>query len=403
MDRIKRESYISQLDQFKDIKVIKVVTGVRRTGKSTLLDMYHSKLVADGVDEKCTQKIDLEDAKNEPLLEWHTLHDHILKYLVRDKKNYIFIDEVQKVPEFEKAVDSLFIHDNIDLYITGSNAYFLSSEIATMLTGRYVEIKVYPLSFAEYVSAFPEQPRTDILFENYKKFGALPQTVEISKISGESAVRTYLQGVFSTLIHTDIVARLGIEDIKIDKVVRFIFDNIGNITSPQKVVNTIKSDGYEISRNTVETYLNALTDGYIMYQVNRFDIRGKEILKTLGKYYLIDLGLRNLLIHKEVDDAGHILENIIYFELLRRFQDVWIGKNEDKEIDFVAKTKDGSIEYYQVAETMRGAETRQRELNAYKNINDNYSKYILTSDLGSQTYEGIQQINVIDWLLGIEK
>ena len=399
MNKIHRPRYVEQFDQFRDIKIIKVITGVRRAGKSTLLDIYRSQLLDSGVDESCTQKINLEDARNEPLLEWHALHDHIVSRLVPDKKNYIFIDEIQNIPEFEKAVDSLFIRDNVDLYITGSNAYFLSSEIATILTGRYVEIKVYPLSFAEYVSAFPEQPRVDLLFENYKTYGALPQTVEIYKTSGESAVRTYLQGVFSTLIHTDIVARLGVEEFKLDKVVRFMFDNIGNITSPQKISNTIKSDGYEISRNTVEAYLDALSEGFVLYRVGRFDIRGKEVLKTLDKYYLVDLGLRNLLIYKEVDDAGHILENIVYFELLRRYEDVWIGKNENKEVDFVVKTASGDIEYYQVAETMRGKETRQRELQAYENIADNHPKYILTNDPGSASYDGIQQVNVIEWLL----
>ena len=399
MVKIHRPKYTAQLDQFRDIKIIKVITGVRRAGKSTLLDMYREELIDGGVDKRCTQRINLEDARNEALLDWQELHKHITSRLIPNKKNYIFIDEIQNIPGFEQAVDSLFIREDVDLYITGSNAYFLSSEIATILTGRYVEIKVYPLSFAEYVSAFPEQPRMDVLFENYKTYGALPQTVEIYKTSGESAVRTYLQGVFSTLIHTDIVARLGVEEFKLDKVVRFMFDNIGNITSPQKISNTIKSDGYEISRNTVEAYLNALSEGFVLYRVDRFDIRGKEVLKTLDKYYLIDLGLRNLLIYKEIDDAGHILENIVYFELLRRYESVWIGKNEDKEVDFVVKTASNSIEYYQVAETMRGNDTRQRELRAYENIIDNYPKYILTSDPGSTSYDGIRQVNVIDWLL----
>lgn len=399
MVKIHRPKYTAQLDQFRDIKIIKVITGVRRAGKSTLLDMYREELIDGGVDKRCTQRINLEDARNEALLDWQELHNHITSRLIPNKKNYIFIDEIQNIPGFEQAVDSLFIREDVDLYITGSNAYFLSSEIATILTGRYVEIKVYPLSFAEYVSAFPEQPRMDVLFENYKTYGALPQTVEIYKTSGESAVRTYLQGVFSTLIHTDIVARLGVEEFKLDKVVRFMFDNIGNITSPQKISNTIKSDGYEISRNTVEAYLNALSEGFVLYRVDRFDIRGKEVLKTLDKYYLIDLGLRNLLIYKEIDDAGHILENIVYFELLRRYESVWIGKNEDKEVDFVVKTASNSIEYYQVAETMRGNDTRQRELRAYENIIDNYPKYILTSDPGSTSYDGIRQVNVIDWLL----
>lgn len=399
MNIVGRPGYIAQLDQFRDIRIIKVVTGVRRSGKSTLLDIYRAEIIDSGVDESCTQKINLEDARNEPLLDWRSLHDHIMDNIIPGKKNYIFIDEIQNAPEFEKAVNSLFIQDNIDLYITGSNAYFLSSEIATILTGRYVEIKMYPLSFSEYVSAFPDKNRVDILFENYKTYGSLPQTVEIYKTSGESAVSAYLQGVFSTLIHTDIVARLGVEEFKLDKVVRFMFENIGNITSPQKISNTIKSDGYEVSRNTVESYLNALSEGFIMYQADRFDVRGKEILKTLNKYYLVDLGLRNLLIHKEIDDAGHILENIVYFELLRRYDSVWIGKNEDREVDFVVRASNGDIEYYQVSETMRSDETRQRELRAYENITDNHPKHILTSDPGSRLYDGIRQLNVIDWLL----
>lgn len=399
MNPILRPFYIEQFDQFKNVRIIKVATGVRRAGKSTLLDMYRTKLISEGLDERCTQKINLEDAQHEKLLDWRALHAHVLDRLVPDTKNYIFIDEIQKVPDFEKAVDSLFIRDDIDLYVTGSNAYFLSGEIATVLTGRYVEIKVYPLSFAEYVSAFPDQPRTDILFDQYKTYGGLPQAVEIYKSSGISAMQTYLQGVYSTLIHTDIVARLGVDDVKLDKVVRFLLDNIGNITSPQKIANTILSDGYRISRNTVEAYLAALCEGFILYPANRFDIRGKEVLKTFSKYYLVDLGLRHLLIQKQVDDSGHILENIVYFELLRRYPHVWIGKNDSKEVDFVTQTQDGGIEYYQVTETMRGSDTRARELGAYGAITDNYPKYILTLDTGSDNYNGIKQVNVLDWLL----
>ena len=400
---IERPTYISKIDKFRDIKIIKILTGVRRSGKSTLLEMYRDMLLAEGISEIQTQFINLEDVKNEELLEWHKLHNEISDKLISGKKNYVFIDEVQNVPEFERAMNSLFINNDVDLYITGSNAYFLSSEIATVLTGRYVEIKVYPLSFAEYVSAFPDQPRTDILFNDYKKYGSFPQAVEMSKIGGESATRDYLQGVYSTVIHKDIIARLGVDEFKLDKVTRFVFDNIGNITSPQKIVDTIKSDGYEIARNTVEAYLNALSEGFVIYSVDRFDIRGREVLKTLGKYYVVDLGLRNLLVRKEIDDAGHILENIVYLELLRRFQKVWIGKNNSSEVDFVVQTNDGEVEYYQVTETMLGKKTRMRELRSLDSIADHSRKYVITMDVGETSYNGIKQVNAIDWLLRGEK
>ena len=403
MNTIPRPSYISQLDQFRDVKIIKVLTGVRRAGKSMILSIYRNHLIQSGVSVGNTLQINLEDIDNSELLDYKKLHDYILAHTVPGEMNYVFIDEIQKVENFETALDSLFIRDNLDLYVTGSNAYFLSSEIATTLTGRHVEIKVYPLSFAEYVSAFPEQPRTDILFEQYKLTGALPQAVEIFKSTNQSmqAVSTYLQGVYSTLIHTDIAARLDVDSFKLDKVVLFTLDNVSNITSPQRISNTLAADGYSISRNTVEQYLNALTQGFILYQASRFDVRGKELLKTLNKYYVVDLGLRNLIIHKNTDDSGHILENIVYFELLRRYASVMIGKNNTKEIDFVCTDDMGGLTYYQVTETMLGSETRQRELGAYKNITDNYPKFVLTQDPGSNSHDGVQQVNVIDWLLSI--
>jgi predicted AAA+ superfamily ATPase len=380
--------------------IIKIITGIRRCGKSTLLEIYRDKLAGYDVKPAQIQFINMEDPKNRHLLNWEDLYDKIDSSLLPDKMNYIFIDEIQNVAEFEKAVDGLFIKKNVDLYITGSNAYFLSSEIATILSGRYVEIKMLPLSFAEYASAFPDQPRTDLLFEQYLNNGSFPQTVELYKNNSASAAHEYLRGIYSTVLYKDIAQRLNADNNKLGVVANFMFDNISKITSPKKITDTIASDGYKMSRNTVEGYLKSLSESFILYQVGRYEVKGKKLLQTLGKYYVVDSGLRNIMLGVDaLTDYGHLLENIICLELLRRNDNVWIGKVGDKEVDFVVRSKSGAIEYFQVTASMLDENTKSRELASLQNIQDNNAKFILTMDVGERNYDGIRQVNLIDWLL----
>lgn len=398
---IQRERYLSILRQFRNKDVIKVATGVRRCGKSTLFAMFQDELKQSGVQEHEIVSINFESPRY--LLEtadWRDTWQDITEQLKGVEKGYVFLDEVQNVPQFEKLVDGLYVEPNIDLYITGSNAYFLSSELATLLSGRYIEIKMLPLSFAEYVSRFPEERDMRRLYEDYVNFGSFPYIPELLEV-GESAVDTYMQGIYETVLYKDIIARMGPEDeTKMANLVKFTMDNIGNITSPRKIADTMTSDGDKISHPTVDSYLTALTKSFLLYQVDRYDLKGKKVLQTLSKYYLVDIGLRQMILGRtSVSDRGHILENIVYLELLRRNRHVWIGKTPTAEIDFVVRTNDGDTEYYQVAETMLGAETRQRELRPLDNIDDHNQKFVLTMDAGGYSYDGIRQVNAIDWLL----
>jgi len=294
----------------------------------------------------------------------------------------------------------LYVEDNIDLYITGSNAYFLSSELSTLLSGRYIEINMLPLSFAEYVSAFPEDINYQKLYDNYVSYGSFPYVPTLLK-EGVSAVDTYLQGIYETVLYKDIIARLNTEDeTKMLNLIKFTMDNIGNMTSPRKIADTMTSNGDKISHPTVNSYLNALTKSFLLYQVDRYDLKGKKLLQRYGKYYLVDLGLRQMILGRALSgDRGHLLENIVYLELLRRNRHVWIGKNNDAEIDFVVQTNSGDTAYYQVAETLLGEETRIRETRPLKYIKDHFPKFIITSDSGSYNDSGIRQVNAINWLL----
>lgn len=398
---IKRERYLRTLRQFKDKDVIKVATGVRRCGKSTLFAMFQDELKETGVKDNEIISINFESPRY--LLEsanWRDVWVDITNQIKGMKKAYVFLDEVQNVPEFEKLVDGLYVEQNIDLYITGSNAYFLSSELATLLSGRYIEIKMLPLSFAEYVSAFPDNKNYVELYENYVNYGSFPYVPELLK-EGEQAVGRYIQGIYETVLYKDIIARLSPEDeTKMANLVKFTMDNVGNITSPRRIADTMTTNGDKISHPTVDAYLTALTKSFLLYQVSRYDLKGKKILQTLGKYYLVDTGLRQMILGRtSASDRGHVLENVIYLELLRRNRNVWIGKTTSAEIDFVVRTNDGSTEYYQVAETLLGEETRAREIKPLKARKDHFPKFILTLDAGRYDDEGIQQINAIDWLL----
>ena len=395
---IQRKEYLNKLLAWKEEKVIKVITGIRRCGKSTLLKQFHDLLLDNGVHKEQIQFMNFEDMELESLLEPSALHKHILERLIPGKMNYIFLDEIQHVSSFEKAVDSLFIKKNTDLYITGSNAYFMSGELATLLSGRYIELKMLPLSFSEYCIGNKENIPVREKYRKYIENGSFPYVLNYN--SNEKEIRDYLSGIYNTVLLKDIVARYKITDVlMLESITRFIFDNIGNQLSTARIANTMTADGRRIDSKTVEKYLNALLDAMMIYQAKRYNIKGKQYLKTLEKYYVVDIGLRYVLLGKKSTDVGHILENVIYLELIRRGYDVYVGQVGELEVDFVAINGEG-ISYYQVAASVRDEKTLQRELNSLKKIKDNYSKFILTLDEDPEAdYDGIRRINALDWLL----
>ena len=405
MERIKREDYLSILRNFKDQQIIKVITGIRRCGKSTLLELFQDYLKENGVEENQIISINFEDADYEELQDRKKLYEYLKSKLVKGKKTYIFLDEIQKVGEFEKTVDSLFINKDVDLYITGSNAWLLSSELATLLTGRYIEIKMLPLSFKEYLSAFEDKTDISRKFRDYLRYSSFPQAIELFKINPEN-INLFLDGIYNTILFKDVMQRKGITDKNtLERVTKYLYDNIGNRTSMKNISDNIEGLEKNNSYNTVSTYVQALIDSYIVYKANRYDIKGKEFLKTQEKYYAVDIGLRYYMLGQgSGKDMGHILENVVYLELLRRGYEVYIGKYDDLEVDFVAKNSENTI-YYQVALTTRESadgnnSVLERELAPLKKISDNYPKYILTldDDLDAD-FDGIKKINVLDWLI----
>ncbi len=409
MEKIKREDYLSILRNFKDQQIIKVITGIRRCGKSTLLELFQDYLKENGVEGNQIISINFENADYEELQDRKKLYEYLKSKLVNGKKTYIFLDEVQKVGEFEKTVDSLFINKDVDLYITGSNAWLLSSELATLLTGRYIEIKMLPLSFKEYLSAFEDKTDLSRKFRDYLQYSSFPQAVELFKINPEN-INLFLDGIYNTILFKDVMQQKGITDKNtLERVTKYLYDNIGNRTSMKNISDNIEGLEKNSSYNTVSTYVQALIDSYIVYKANRYDIKGREFLKTQEKYYAVDIGLRYYMLGQgSGKDMGHILENVVYLELLRRGYEVYIGKYEDLEVDFVAKNSENTI-YYQVALTTREStdgnnSILERELAPLKKISDNYPKYILTldDDLNAD-FEGIKKINVLDWLLGKNK
>jgi len=395
---IERERYSSLLLKWKDKKVIKIVTGIRRCGKSTLLYMFRQHLLASGVDSRRIQSLNFEDIENEQYLDYRALHKHIKDRLQPDKMNYLFFDEIQMVPEFQKAIDSLGILDNVDIYLTGSNAYLLSGEIATLLSGRYIEIHMLPLSFKEYISTQPQENNTERLYRSYIEYGSFPYVTQLG--NDRELVREYLSGIYNTIVLKDVVARRNISDVMLlESVIHFLTDNIGNLTATKRISDTLTSAGRKISPHTVDNYISALTDSFIFYQATRYNVKGLQHLKTGQKYYLSDIGLRNLIIGSRVNDLGHILENIIFIELIRRGYRVYVGKTDNAEIDFVALKGEDKC-YYQVALSVRDENTLKRELSPLQSLSDNYPKYLLTLDNDPViTYNGIKQIYAIDWLL----
>ena len=405
MERINRDHYLSILKNFKDQQIIKVITGIRRCGKSTLLAIYRDYLRDSMVEESQIISINFEDADYEKLLDRRKLYDYIKTRLVKGKKTYVFLDEIQNVNEFEKTVDSLFINKDVDLYITGSNAYLLSSELATLLTGRYIEIKMLPLSFKEYVSAFKDKTDLSRKFRNYLRYSSFPQAVELYKVNPEN-ITLFLDGIYHTILLKDVMQRKGITDKNVlEKVTKYLYDNIGNRTSIKSISDNIEGVEKNSSYNTIANYIDALIDSYLIFKANRYDIKRREFLKTQEKYYAVDIGLRYYMLgQSSAKDMGHILENVVYLELLRRGYEVYIGKYDELEVDFVAKKPENTV-YYQVALTTRTEENAKntildRELAPLKRINDNYPKYILTldDDLDAD-FDGIKKINVLDWLL----
>lgn len=404
---IQRKEYLNELIQWKDEQVIKVVTGIRRCGKSTLLMQYQDYLRSVGVRTDQIIAVNFEELEYEELCDYRKLYEYIKSKLLPDRTTYIFLDEVQKVPKFEKAVDSLYVKRNTDIYITGSNAYMLSGDLATLLTGRYVEISMLPLSFREYSELGGKD--CENAFADYMKYGGLPLVATMEK--ADEKIDTYLEGIYNTVIVRDIEDRQKRQEKNPDKrkinditllksIAKYLVSVIGSTVSVRGITNYLVSNGRKISPNTVNDYVEALTESFIFYPAERFDIVGKQILKANKKYYMVDPGIRNHILPRKDYDLGFSIENIVFFELLRRGYKVTIGKYQDSEVDFVAQ-KQGMLSYIQVTADMTIKETFDREMKPLYAIRDNYDKTVLTLDkLTVGNYDGIQVVHLLDWLKG---
>lgn len=401
---VERTEHLEKLKKWQDKQIIKVVTGIRRSGKSTLFAQFIEYLLHSGVKKQQIISLNFEDLHNQNLLNPDKLHEYLLENLVGRQMTYIFLDEVQKVPEFAQVVDSIYLRENVDIYITGSNAYLLSGELSTLLSGRYVEIKMFPLSFKEFGAL--KGKNNDKAFHDYLTQGGFPYLAAIDVDEEMSSM--YLEGMYNTIVLKDIEERhqrksseeRRVNDMSLLKnIARYLADNIGKFCSAKKIADYLISSGRKVASDTVETYLRALTDAFLFYPVERYDIKGKNLLKTNPKYYIADLGLRNYLVSHQEMDLGYSLENVVYFELFRRGYRVNVGKLGDKEIDFIAK-KGEEILYVQVCANMMDEDTFKREMAPLKGIKDNYEKLVLTLDkFTSGNYDGIKVINLFDWLL----
>lgn len=398
---IPRKQYLDTLIRLKDKQLIKIVTGIRRCGKSTLFDLYEEYLLNNGVKKENIIRINFESPQFIELWDWLALYRFIKERLQANTMNYILLDEIQNVPDFQRAVDGLFILDNSDVYITGSNAYLLSGELATLLSGRFIEIKMLPLSFKEYLSAFTENQDRATQFRRFIQFGSFPYVLWLEE---EQDIQAYLEGIYTTVILKDVLTRKKIADPDmLQRVVKFLADNIGSPISATSIANTLTSHQRKVSFHTVENYLAALMDSFIFYRVQRYDIKGKQHISTGAKYYLCDVGLRYYMLGTKPGDFGHILENIVYLELVRRGNEVYVGKVNDTEIDFIAIHK-GEKSYYQVAYTVMELDGNdrilQRELRPLQLCKDNNQKFLLTMDnVPPVSHDGIKQCYVLDWLL----
>jgi len=394
---IERPDYINELIKFKDKELIKIITGIRRCGKSTLMELFKNYLIKEGVTQEQIISINLEDLRYHFIQNYMDLYNYINEKLLNDKKNYVFIDEIQTIPKFQKVADSLYLNKNIDLYITGSNANLLSSELATLLAGRYIEIKMLPLSFKEYKTTVDTEDLEKV-YQKYISLGSFPYTVQLE----EDEIGKYLGGLYNDVIIKDVMIRKGIaEESMLKSVANFTLDNIGNILSTNNIANTMTSNGRAINIRTVEKYLEGFTEAFFLYKATRYDIKGKQYLKTGEKYYVSDLGIRYFMLGRKIGDRGHILENIVYLELLRRGYEVYVGKIDEYEVDFVAINNKGRI-YIQVCETLKDNENKilKRELNSLEKINDNYEKTILTLDkMPISNENGIIVRNALEWMI----
>ena len=395
--KIQRSSFIDWLDLWRDKDVIKVVTGIRRCGKTTLLELYREKLISQGIPSNRIVSINFEDPDTPVFSTFHEAWLYLKEKLPADGRSYVFLDEVQLVPEFERFVDGIYSKKICDLYVTGSNAKFLSGELATFLTGRYVEIQLHPLSFAEYCTAFPDKHAYE-LFPSYRRFGGFPMSVAIPQT--ETAQTDYLSGILNTILYKDVLTRNGIRDqALLKRLLAFIFDNVGCLLSVNRIAGTFRNGGFAVNNKTLDSYLAMLCDAFLVHRAPRYDIRGREILKTNAKYYLADTGLRRLLLGDRNRDIGRVLENIVYLELKRRYTDVYVGVLGNGEVDFVA-VRNMIPTYIQVALTVREEETLKRELAPLQAIRDNNPKTLLTFDNDPPANEdGIRVLYVIDFLL----
>ncbi len=393
-----RNQFIERLENYKDKHLIKVITGIRRSGKSTLMTMFKDYLLKNSVSEEQIIYLNFEDYDNDALLNPKNLYEYLKPKIQKDKITYLFFDEIQNVENFQKVIDSLFLNEKIDIYLTGSNAYLLSGELATLLSGRYVTIEMFPLSFKEFCSVQPPELSTSEKYRRYVETSSFPFVMNLN--GDKKEILDYLRGVYSTVVLKDVVSRYKISDMKmLESVIRFIFDSIGSPLSSKKIADTMVSSGRKIDTKTVEKYISALQDSYILYEAKRYDVKGKQYLKLFEKYYAVDVGLRFLLLGQKANDVGHILENIVYLELLRRGYDVYVGKVDDTEIDFVAQNEEGNT-YIQVAATVRDENVLSRELRPLQMVNDNYPKLLLTLDDDPICdYNGIKKLNALEWLL----
>lgn len=398
MKRIERHNYLKKLIAFKDKKLIKVITGIRRCGKSTIMEIYRDWLIAHGVMQEQIIYLNFEDYDYFELRDPRKLYSYVKPLIQQDKMTYIFFDEIQHVTDFPDIINSLNLKPTVDLYVTGSNAYILSSEIATLLSGRYVEIAMLPLSFKEYAEGIGGTDHLPQIYIEYVSKSSFPYTLELDTAN---EISDYLNAVYNTIVVKDIMSRNKLSDVMmLESVIRFTADNIGNILSTKRIADLMSADGRKIDQKTVEKYLSTLCESFFLYEVKRYNIKGKQLLKTLGKYYLVDIGLRRMLLGSRSFDAGRILENIVFLELLRRQKKVYIGKMDNLEVDFVA-IDENDITYYQVAATVRDEKTLKRELASLQQIKDQYPKYILTLDEDpTADYDGIKRINALKWLMG---
>lgn len=397
---VTRTHYLQQLAAVRNQHLIKVITGIRRCGKSTLMFDFQRDLLAHGIRREQIVAINFEERRHSEYQRWQDAYDAIAAHMRRPQPYYIFLDEVQQVPQFERLIDALFVQRDVDLYVTGSNAYLLSSELATLLSGRYVNIHLHPFSFAEYVAAFPDEHNTDRLFRQYLNSSCFPEAVNLQR-TAPNMVNAYLRSLYDTVVTKDIVQHNHLrKKEQLQNIVPFVYDSIGSVISANNIATALGTDKHP-SHNTVQKMLDFLTTSYLTYPVRLFNIKGKKLLRNNYKYYIVDLGLRNILQTNRYDaDLGHKLENVVYFELARRAGEVYAGKSDAGEVDFVAKYPDGKMEYYQVAFSVSDEKTLQRELSSLQRIHDSNPKFLLTMDYDTANIEGVQKVNIVDWILG---